>query len=79
MVSESTLIESHCSCSSNDSDSEAAMLKISKMLLTKHPKTHDIINDQYEIIQKLGEGGFGVVYKVSDINSHQTYALKVGP
>ena len=41
--------------------------------------TEDIerhILDRFEIIQKLGKGAYGVVWKAIDKKSHQTVALK---
>jgi serine/threonine protein kinase len=39
--------------------------------------TNSIINNRYIIIQKVGQGGFGAVYKVADThNGHQVLALK---
>ena len=35
-----------------------------------------IIDNRYKIIQKLGEGAFGMVFRVSDV-SGQTFALKI--
>ena len=34
------------------------------------------ILDRFEIIQKLGKGAYGVVWKAIDKRSHQTVALK---
>ena len=37
---------------------------------------HDLIDDQYHVEKELGEGAFGMVYKVTD-SMGQTYALKL--
>ena len=31
--------------------------------------------DKYEKLQKIGEGTYGVVYKVKDIKTNELYAL----
>lgn len=41
-------------------------------------KPGDFVNNRYKIEKKLGEGSFGIVYKVTDLNG-QSYALKILP
>jgi serine/threonine protein kinase len=31
----------------------------------------------YVLVEKLGEGGFGVVYKVEDFKTHEKFILKI--
>lgn len=39
----------------------------------------DLIRGQYEIVKRLGQGGFGAVYEVHDKkNNNHPYAMKVG-
>src|SRR5689334_22887828 len=37
----------------------------------------NIINEKYEVMEKIGSGGQGIVYKGQDINTKQLYALKI--
>jgi serine/threonine protein kinase len=37
---------------------------------------NDIVNDRYRIIDKIGEGGYGKVYKVKDLQKNLEYAMK---
>jgi len=37
----------------------------------------DCINDKYRIEKIMGEGAFGIVFKIRDIRSYQTCALKL--
>lgn len=39
--------------------------------------TGDILKSQYEVRQKLGEGGFGAVYEIYDRKRNQEMAIKV--
>lgn len=40
-------------------------------------KTGDMINEQYKVNNYLGQGGFGAVFDVIDIQTNELYALKV--
>ena len=40
-------------------------------------KTGEIFNERYKIIQKLGEGGMGAVYKAHDVTLDHDFAIKV--
>jgi len=46
--------------------------------LEKLPKGH-LIDDRYEIIRKLGQGGFGAVYLANDLKMEMHKVLKVIP
>lgn len=37
----------------------------------------DLVNDQYEVIKEIGEGGFGIVLEVLDIKTNERLAMKV--
>lgn len=37
---------------------------------------HDIINEKYKIVERIGRGAFGMVYLVEDITTHIQFALK---
>ncbi|BBM86497.1 serine/threonine protein kinase [Candidatus Uabimicrobium amorphum] len=37
----------------------------------------DVLQDRYEVIEKLGEGGMGKVYKVNDLENDKLVALKI--
>jgi len=38
--------------------------------------TGQIINDKYNILEQLGEGGMSFVYKAIDLESNVTFAVK---
>jgi len=40
-------------------------------------ETKEIIKDRYEIIEKIGDGGWGAVFRVRDLSKNQTLALKI--
>ena len=40
-------------------------------------RTGDIVDGKYSVKKSLGEGSFGVVYLVEDLQSHQPRALKL--
>ncbi|CAI2385790.1 unnamed protein product [Moneuplotes crassus] len=44
--------------------------------LNKNDFNYGQILDQFRILQKIGQGGFGSVYKVEDRHSGQVYAMK---
>jgi serine/threonine protein kinase len=35
------------------------------------------VDGKYRIVSKLGEGGFGAVYRVHDVVANMEYALKI--
>lgn len=37
----------------------------------------DIVDGKYRIVTKVGEGGFGAVYRVRDATANMEYALKI--
>ena len=39
-------------------------------------QTGSVLNNRYRIVKSLGQGGFGAVYRVWDINLQRPYALK---
>ncbi|SHJ30268.1 serine/threonine-protein kinase [Aquimarina spongiae] len=44
---------------------------------TKHTPNVDIELENYSIIEKIGEGGYGIVYKAKQISTGQTVAIKI--
>ena len=39
----------------------------------------DIINNKYKILEKIGEGAFGSIYKGQNIRTQELVAIKVEP
>jgi serine/threonine protein kinase len=39
----------------------------------------DLINKKYRIIEKIGEGSFGLIYKGENIRTRELVAIKVEP
>lgn len=39
----------------------------------------EIINNKYRILDKIGEGSFGCIYKCENIRTHKYFAVKVEP
>lgn len=50
---------------------------INKEEKRKRPNVGDCIDDKYDVIRELGEGGFGAVLEVVDRATKQNYAIKV--
>ncbi len=44
---------------------------------TKHTPNVDIELENYSILEKIGEGGYGIVYKAKQISTGQTVAIKI--
>ena len=49
------------------------------MILTIGDIVYDTQNNEYEIIESIGEGGFGQVFKIISKNNSEIYALKILP
>jgi len=45
----------------------------------KKPAVGDVVDGKWKVLAKLGEGGFGAVYKVVGVSSKEEYAMKVEP
>ena len=43
----------------------------------KRSKQHKIIDSRYKVINELGSGGMGIVYKVKDLINNKIIALKI--
>lgn len=52
-------------------------MKAKKLVDRAVLKTGDVIDRRYKICKILGEGSFGTVYKVDDLQLHQICALKI--
>lgn len=53
------------------------MTTASKHDESKKPQVGDVVDGKWKVLAKLGEGGFGAVYKVVKTSSKEEYAMKV--
>lgn len=45
-------------------------------IMSDHDKVEPHILKQFELVKKIGSGAYGIVWKVIDRKTHETYALK---
>ena len=77
----STINETAASSRSNHSDNYKTQIRNKSQTygivnLENLPIEHTI-DDRYDVIQKLGQGGFGAVYRVHDLQTDRELAIKI--
>ena len=43
----------------------------------KHSPSREVIDQRYRILKRLGQGRYGLVYAVEDLQSKHSFALKI--
>lgn len=59
------------------SDTQTEVINVGKNLPAKQIDEPKILAERYEVLEKIGQGGMGIIYKVNDKKLHRIIALKM--